>query len=78
MDDHCDDLYEELTSGNRRELIALVNHIIRMNGKKMRVRYAIDQYVKSLTSAVDGQDAGLLRLPELIRNDPTFEDEQDG
>ena len=78
VDDHCDDLYEELTSGNRRELIALVNHIIRMNGKKMRVRYAIDQYVKSLTSAVDGQDAGLLRLPELIRNDPTFEDEQDG
>lgn len=77
-DDHCDDLYEELTRTNRKGLIDLVNHIVRLDGKKMRVRYAIDRYVKSLTSAIDGQDAGLLLLPELIRNDPTFEDEQDG
>ena len=44
----------------------------------MRVRYAIDRYIKSLTSAIEGKDAGLLLLPELIRNDPSFEDEQDG
>lgn len=78
VDDHCDDLYEELTRTNRRELIGLVNHIIWLDGKKMRVRYAIDRYIKSLTSAIEGKDAGLLLLPELIRNDPAFEDEQDG
>ena len=44
----------------------------------MRVRYAIDRYVRSLTSAIEKQDAGLLLLPELIRDDPLFEDELDG
>lgn len=77
-DAHCDDLYEELTRTNRRDLIDLVNHVVIFNGKKMRVRYAIDQYVKSLTSAIEGQDAGLLHLPALTRDDPLFEDEQDG
>ena len=77
-DAHCDDLYEELTRTNRRDLIDLVNHVVVFDGKKMRVRYAIDQYVKSLTSAIEGQDAGLLHLPALTRDDPLFEDEQDG
>ena len=77
-DAHCDDLYEELTRTNRRDLIDLVNHVVIFDGKKMRVRYAIDQYVKSLTSAIEGQDAGLLHLPALTRDDPLFEDEQDG
>lgn len=78
VDSHCDELYEQLTKTNRKELIGLVNHPIKLDGKKMRVRYAIDRYIKSLTSAIEGQDAGLLLLPELIRFDPLFEDEQDG
>lgn len=77
-DAHCDDLYEELTRTNRRDLIDLVNHVVVFDGKKMRVRYAIDQCVKSLTSAIEGQDASLLHLPVLARADPLFEDEQDG
>ena len=77
-DNHCDDLFETLTRTNRRDLIGLVNHVIRLDGKKMRVRYAIDRYVRSLTSAIEKQDAGLLLLPELIRDDPLFEDELDG
>ena len=78
VDDHCEDLYETLTRTNRRDLVNLVNHTIRIDGRKMRVRYAVDWYVKSLTTAINTQDAGMLRLPELIRNDPAFEDEQDG
>lgn len=78
VDSHCDELFETLTKSNRSSLIALVNHVIRFENKKMRVRYAIDWYVKSFTAAVQGQDAGLLRLPELLRSDPCFEDEQDG
>lgn len=77
-DSHCSDLYEALSRTNRRDLINLVNHVVRLDGKKMRVRYAIDLCVKSLTSAIDGQDAGLLRLPEVIREEVLFEDEQDG
>lgn len=29
----------------------------------MRVRYAIDRYVKSLTTAINQKDASLLKLP---------------
>jgi len=52
--------------------------IVIFNGKKMRVRYAIDQMVKSLTGAIDKEDVSLLQLPTVIRHDPLFEDEQDG
>lgn len=77
-DDHCSDLYDTLTRTNRRDLINLVNHVVRLDGKKMRVRYAIDRCIKSLTSAIQGQNADLLLLPEVMRDDPMFEDEQDG
>lgn len=78
VDDNCAELFETLTKSNRRGLIDLQNSTIQFDTKKMRVRYAIDQCVKSLTNAIDGEDAGLLRLPTVLRNDPLFEDEQDG
>lgn len=78
VDNHCNELVDTLTKSNRRELINLVNHVIAIEGKKMRVRYAIDYYVNGLTTAISKQDATLLRIPEIIKPDVFFEDEQDG
>ena len=35
VDSHCDELFETLTKSNRSSLIALVNHVIRFENKKM-------------------------------------------
>ena len=77
-DRHCDELLETLTRTNRRDLIGLVNLPMRMDGKKMRTRYVIDQYVRSLTTAILENDPGRLMLPELIPLDEFFEDDLDG
>ena len=77
-DSHVDELFGTLTRSNRADLVALVNHVIRMEGKKMRVRYAIDQYIRSFTSAVKNEDASLLKIPVIIQSDPFFEDDLDG
>lgn len=65
-DNSCDDLWEELTKTNRKDLINLVNVPIKMENKKTRVRYAIDKCVSSLTSAIEKNDPELLILPTLI------------
>ena len=77
-DNSCDELFEKLTSVNRRDLINLINVPVKMNGKKMRVRYAIDKCVSSLTSAIEKNNAELLILPELIPIETDFEDDEDG
>lgn len=77
-DAHCDELLNDLTSTNRRDLIALVNMPVLFDGKKIRVRYALDLYVKSLTSAINDNDAELLKTPGLLPLDEFFEDEEDG
>lgn len=45
--------------------------------KKMRIRYAIEMYVKSLVTAIECNDVEFLRIPELIVFDEFFEDEDD-
>lgn len=77
-DNSCDDLFENLTSVNRRDLVNLINVPMKMGNKKMRVRYAIDKCVSSLTSAIDKNNAELLQLPVLIPIENDFEDEEDG
>ena len=77
-DAHCEELWETLNKTNRRDLISLVNMPVKMDGKKMRVRYALDVYVKSLTSAIMKNDVELLRLPTLLQLDEFFEDDLDG
>lgn len=74
-DENCDNLFETLTRENRRDIINLVNVPILIEGKKMRVRYAIDRYVKSLVSAVNENNVDLLQLPELTDIDEWFEDD---
>ena len=51
--DSCDTLFETLTYSNRKNLIDLPNQIILQSDKRMRIRYAIEIYVKSLVSAIE-------------------------
>jgi CRISPR-associated protein Cas1 len=77
-DSHCSELVDKLSRTNRNDIIRLVNQVIMWNGKKMRVRYAIDKYVSSLTTAINNNDQSKLKIPVLIPFDKFFEDELDG
>lgn len=76
-DENCDMLFETLTYQNRKNLIDLPNQIILQSGKRMKIRYAIEMYVKSLVSAIENSNLELLEVPELIPFDDFFEDEDD-
>lgn len=76
-DENCDTLFEILTYSNRKNLIDLPNQIILQSDKRMRIRYAIEIYVKSLVSAIENDNVSLLEIPELIPFDIFFEDEDD-
>lgn len=78
VDNSCEELFEELTKENRRDLVNLVNVPVKMGKKKTRVRYAIDKYISSLTSAIDNNDPELLQMPTIIQIDEMFEDDEDG
>lgn len=58
-------------------MIDLPNQIILQSDKRMRIRYAIEIYVKSLVSAIENNNVSLLEIPELIPFDIFFEDEDD-
>lgn len=75
--ENCDTLFETLTYSNRKSLIDLPNQIILQSDKRMRIRYAIEIYVKSLVSAIENNNVSLLEIPELIPFDIFFEDEDD-
>ncbi len=74
----CDELFETLTKSNRRRLASIVNLPVKMNGKKTRLRYAIDKYISSFTTAILENDPDRLIVPEIVMIDEFFEDEQDG
>lgn len=67
--DHHEDLVDELTKQQKNELAALVNEVVLWNGKRMRVRNAIDKYVSSLTTAITRLSPKELKIPTIIRSD---------
>ena len=78
VDSNCDDLLISLTNTNRKELVNLINTPIDFDGKKMRIRYAVDRYIQSFTTAVTENDPSKLIVPKLIKPIFDFEDELDG
>ena len=69
VSDNHEDLVDTLTKQQRNELAALVNQLVLWDGKKMRLRNALDKYVSSLTTAVNNLSPAKLKLPEMIRTD---------
>jgi CRISPR-associated protein Cas1 len=69
VSDHREELVDELTRQHKNELAALVNAVVLWDGKKMRLRNAVDRYVSSLTSAVSRLSPKLLKIPAMIRTD---------
>ena len=68
VDEHHEELTDELSPDQRKELAALTSRVVLWNGKKMKLRNAIDRYVSSLTTAILRDDAGLLLIPEILRS----------
>ena len=69
VDDNIEDLVDSITRQQRNELASITNNLILWNGKQMRIRNAIDKYVSYLTTAIDKNNADLLKIPEIIRTD---------
>ena len=69
VSDHRDELTDELTKQQKNELVSLVNAVTLWDGKKMRVRNAIDKYISSLTSALNHLSVEYLKIPSIIRAD---------
>ena len=69
VSDNKDDLVESLTRQQKNELASIVNSIVLFDGKKMKMRNAVDRYISSLTTAVTRLDPSFLKLPEMIRRD---------
>lgn len=76
VSENGEDLVDELTKQQKNELASLVNDVVLWNGKRMRVRNAIDKYISSLTTAITHCDPKSLLLPTVIRHD-CYRDEDD-
>lgn len=77
VDMHHEDLLYELTRQQRTELIDLMNTEILWNGKKMRLRNAIDKYISSFTTALLRGQPQRLCIPEVKKLKRCEEDEED-
>ena len=66
VDEHQEELVDELTKEVRLELINLTNQTVLFDNKKMRMRYAIDKYISSFTSALEKGNPKLLKIPILL------------
>lgn len=77
VDENIEDLVDDLERRQRNELACLVNRIVLLDGKHMKMRNAVDKYVCSLTSAIEHNNPKLLKLPEIIKHDIASEDDWD-
>lgn len=69
VSEHREELVDALTKQQKNELAGLVNAVIIWEGKKMRIRNAIDKYVSSLTTAITKLSPQALKIPAVIRQD---------
>ncbi len=65
-DRNHEDITDELTRAQRNELAALVNEPVLQGKRRMLMRNAVDEYVRSLTSAISKNDPSLLVPPVLL------------
>lgn len=65
---NTDCLAEGLSKFVKNELVGIVNSEVIFDGKKMKVRYAIDSMIKSFVTALETQNPDRLFLPEVCFN----------
>jgi len=63
---HNDELIDELSRNQRSALCSLVNEYALIEKKRMKVRNAIDVFVRSLTSAINQGTVEALLIPEIL------------
>ena len=77
VDRNHEDITDELTRDQRNELAALVNEPVLQGKRTMLMRNAVDEYVRSLTSAVKQNDPALLVPPSLLPAGTLSEEDDD-
>ena len=79
VDENHEELLNELTKQQRKELIDIVNTFVLCDKKRMQLRNAIDRYISSFTTAINNDDPRAIKFPTLIRDTLVQEDwdEQD-
>lgn len=77
VDLNADELINELSRDNRRELINLINWRVFCDNKRMSLRNAIDKYVSSLTTAIERKNADLIKIPVIITGTPARGERED-
>lgn len=73
--DNMEELFDELTKQQRNELAAIVNNVVILGNKKMRLRNAIEKYIQSFSTTLERNSLKYLVFPEIIRNEYYVEDE---
>jgi len=76
-DRNHEDITDFLSRSQRNELAALVNETVRQGNRKMLVRNAVDDFVRSLTTAITKNDPALLVPPAILPFETVAEDESD-
>ncbi len=67
VDKNNEELVDELTYSNRKNLINLINESVLLDNKNMKVRYAIDRYISSFTTAIEKQDVYEICIPRISK-----------
>lgn len=63
------ELFEELTKENKRELVNLLNRRMLIANKQMKLHNAVERYIISLTTAIHESDVNKLLIPRILTND---------
>ncbi|OQA08915.1 MAG: CRISPR-associated endonuclease Cas1 [Firmicutes bacterium ADurb.Bin373] len=77
VDLNSNELVNELSRDNRRELVDLINWKVLCDNKRMGLRNAIDKYVSSLTTAMERKNVDHIKIPAIIAATPCRGEEGD-
>ena len=62
-----EDLYDELSRDNRASLVNLINVPVLIDGKRQKLRNAIESYVVSFVKCVNDEKPSMITIPEIYR-----------
>ena len=65
VDLNHEDLVDELTKENRRNLVNLVNEVLEFDNKNMKVRNAIDKYISGFAGCVNLKSTQKFNIPKI-------------
>lgn len=65
VDINHDDLIDTLSKDNKKKLVNLVNEVVEIDNKNMKVRNAIDKYISGFTGCVNSKNTKKFDIPKV-------------